>query len=156
MKAARTFCPRASSPRSEDDPLAMICPGSTRSPLSTTGYWLIQVPWLVRTNFIRGYISVVSSSLVITICEPLAEVTTPGFWAVSTSPLYLAASRSIPVATIGASGRNRGTACRCMLAPIRARLASLCSRKGIRAVATLTICLGDTSISWILSGASAE
>ncbi len=33
-----------------------------------------------------------------------------------------------------------------MLAPIRARLASSCSTKGIRAVETDTICFGETSI----------
>ena len=33
-----------------------------------------------------------------------------------------------------------------MLAPIRARLASSCSTKGMRAVETETICLGETSI----------
>ena len=52
---------------------------------------------------------------------------------------------SWPVATMGASGRSRGTAWRCMLAPIRARLASSFWRKGIMAVATDTIILGDTS-----------
>ncbi len=58
----------------------------------------------------------------------------------------------MPVPTKGASGRNRGTAWRCMLAPIRARLASSCSRKGISAVATLTVCFGETSMYWTFSG----
>ena len=39
-----------------------------------------------------------------------------------------------------------GTACFCMLAPMRARLASSCSTKGISAVETETICFGETSI----------
>ena len=46
----------------------------------------------------------------------------------------------------GASGRTSGTACFCMLAPMRARLASSCSMKGISAVEIDTICFGDTSI----------
>ena len=39
-----------------------------------------------------------------------------------------------------------GTAWRCMLAPMSARLASSCSRNGISAVATDTICFGETSM----------
>jgi hypothetical protein len=42
-----------------------------------------------------------------------------------------------------------GTAWRCMLAPMSARLASSCSRKGTSAAATDTIWFGDTSISSI-------
>src|SRR5579875_2696968 len=43
---------------------------------------------------------------------------------------------SSPVPTRGRSGRSNGTACRCMFEPIRARLASSCSKNGIREVAT--------------------
>ena len=39
---------------------------------------------------------------------------------------------SSPVPTIGASGLRRGTACLIMLDPIKARLASSCSKKGIK------------------------
>ncbi len=39
-----------------------------------------------------------------------------------------------------------GTAWRIMFAPMRARLASSCSRKGIMAVATDTIWRGETSM----------
>ena len=42
---------------------------------------------------------------------------------------------------------RRGTAWRCMLDPISARLASSFSRKGIREAATETSCMGATSIS---------
>ena len=59
----------------------------------------------------------------------------------STAALY-----SMPVPTMGASVCSSGTAWRCMLEPIRARLASSFSRKGIMAVATDTIIWGDTSI----------
>ena len=43
-----------------------------------------------------------------------------------------------------------------MLAPMSARLASSCSRNGIRAVATETICFGETSISWTSVGGTEE
>ena len=45
-----------------------------------------------------------------------------------------------------ASLRSSGTAWRCMFEPIRARLASSCSRNGIMAVATDTIWRGETSM----------
>src|ERR1700723_1684348 len=50
----------------------------------------------------------------------------------------------MPVPTRGASLRSSGTDWRCMFEPIRARLASSCSRNGIIAVATETICRGET------------
>ena len=53
----------------------------------------------------------------------------------------------------GAVARRSGTAWRCMLAPMSARLASSCSRNGISAVATDTSCFGDTSMYWTSSGA---
>ena len=52
----------------------------------------------------------------------------------------------MPVPISGGSGFSSGTAWRCMLEPISARLASSCSRKGIRAVATDQIWVGETSI----------
>src|ERR1041385_6369533 len=48
-----------------------------------------------------------------------------------TAPESRAVTPSIPVPTIGASARSRGTDWRCMFAPIRARLASSCSRNVI-------------------------
>ncbi|SKW07803.1 Uncharacterised protein [Mycobacteroides abscessus subsp. abscessus] len=71
---------------------------------------------------------------------------TPAFSATTTSPASMAARNSIPVPTSGASLRTSGTAWRCMLAPMRARLASSCSRNGIMAVATDTIWRGETSM----------
>ena len=53
----------------------------------------------------------------------------------------------MPVPTSGGSVLRSGTAWRCMFEPIRARLASSCSRNGISAVATDQIWFGDTSIS---------
>ena len=58
-----------------------------------------------------------------------------------------AARRSIPVPMSGASGLSSGTAWACMFEPIKARLASSCSRNGIRAVVTDQIWVGETSIS---------
>ena len=63
-----------------------------------------------------------------------------------------AAAASMPVPMYGASARTSGTACCCMLAPMSARLASSCSRNGISAVATETICFGETSMSWTSAG----
>nr|CRL73780.1 hypothetical protein CPGR_01137 [Mycolicibacter nonchromogenicus] len=71
---------------------------------------------------------------------------TPVLSATITSPASIAARSSMPVPTRGASLRTSGTAWRCMLAPIRARLASSCSRNGIMAVATDTIWRGETSM----------
>ena len=59
---------------------------------------------------------------------------------------FRAASTSMPVATSGGSVISSGTACRCMLEPIKARLASSCSRKGIKPADTPTIWLGATSM----------
>ncbi len=53
---------------------------------------------------------------------------------------------------MGASVRRRGTACRCMLDPMSARFASSCSRNGIREAATLTSCVGETSMYSISEG----
>ena len=74
-------------------------------------------------------------------------MTSPSFSASITSPVSSAARRSIPVPISGGSGFSSGTAWRCMFEPIRARLASSCSRNGIRAVATDQIWVGETSIS---------
>ena len=69
-----------------------------------------------------------------------------GARAVSTPCESSAARNSTPVPTTGASGWRSGTDWRFMFEPIRARFASSCSRNGIIAVATLTICFGLTSM----------
>jgi len=74
------------------------------------------------------------------------DTTVPATLATINSPESLAAADSMPVPTIGASVTTSGTAWRCMFEPIRARFASSCSRKGINAVATLTVCFGETSM----------
>ena len=71
-----------------------------------------------------------------------------------TSPVSTAARYSSPVPTSGAWAIISGTACRCMFAPISARFASLCSRNGISAVATDTICAGATSMKSTSFGAA--
>ena len=70
----------------------------------------------------------------------------PAFCAMTTSPVSTAARYSRPVPISGGSVIMSGTACRCMFAPMSARFASLCSRNGISAVATETICAGFTSM----------
>ena len=65
---------------------------------------------------------------------------------ITTAPESRAVTSSIPVPTSGACARSSGTDWRCMLEPIRARLASSFSRKGISEAATLTSCLGLTSM----------
>ena len=52
----------------------------------------------------------------------------------------------MPVPTSGDCDWISGTAWRCMLEPMSARLASSCSRNGISAVATDTIWRGETSM----------
>ena len=70
----------------------------------------------------------------------------------TTVPESTAATRSTPVPTKAFSGRSTGTAWRCMLAPISARFASSCSRKGTSEAATDTICVGATSMYCMRSG----
>ena len=72
--------------------------------------------------------------------------TVPALRASTISPELRAACTSMPVPTIGDSDTSSGTACFCMFEPMSARFASSCSRNGIRDVATLTICFGDTSM----------
>jgi hypothetical protein len=71
--------------------------------------------------------------------------TDPDVRALITAPSREPSSRSIPVPTSGASQLINGTACRCIFDPIKARLASSCSRNGINAVGTEKICFGDAS-----------
>ena len=61
----------------------------------------------------------------------------------TTSPVSIAARRSMPVPISGASVLSSGTAWRCMFEPMSARFASSCSRNGISAVATDQIWFGD-------------
>ena len=67
------------------------------------------------------------------------------------TPESLATTPSMPVPTKGAWLISSGTAWRCMLDPIKARLASSFSRNGIREAETLTSWLGEMSISSISS-----
>ena len=72
----------------------------------------------------------------------------------STWPESFAARYSMPVPMIGASGRMTGTAWRCMFEPMRARFASSCSRNGMSAADTDTICFGETSMYSAFAGVS--
>ena len=118
----------------------------------TIGRWLMQVPWLLRTNLSSRYSSSSPESASTWTRSAVTLVTTPARRAITTWPESCAARASMPVPTIGLSGSRSGTAWRCMFEPIRARLASSCSRNGISAVATDTTCLGLTSMYSIWSG----
>ena len=103
------------------------------------------VPWFERRHLISGYSSRPSLALTM-IFSASTYSTVPARVASTTSPVSTAARYSRPVPTSGASVTSSGTAWRCMFEPISARLASLCSRNGISAVATETICAGSTSM----------
>ena len=90
-----------------------------------------------------GSPAVVSSSLTrTTMREASTESTMPPRRATTVTPESIATARSMPVPTSGVSERSVGTAWRCMLEPISARLASSCSRNGMSEAATETICFG--------------
>ena len=145
MNATSRFAPSASSPWSVDEPSASTAPAATLSPWRTIGLWWISVPWFERMNFVSSYSSRVPRPST-TMRFASSSMTVPAFFATTTSPESTAARYSTPVPTSGACGIISGTACRCMFAPISARFASLCSRNGIIAVATDTICAGATSM----------
>ena len=97
--------------------------------------------------------SAASTSSTRTTMRPASTRSTlPGRFATTAEPESTATMRSMPVPTSGFSARSVGTAWRCMFEPISARFASSCSRNGMRAAATDTICFGDTSMYWTLSG----
>ena len=74
------------------------------------------------------------------------ESTMPLRLARITAPESRAVTPSMPVPTSGASATSSGTLCRCMFAPINARLASSCSKNGTSDAATETNCFGLTSM----------
>ena len=96
-------------------------------------------------NFVSWYSSLPSFDST-TIRSASTSTTVPALSEMTTSPVSTAARYSSPVPISGGSVIISGTACRCMFAPISARFASLCSRNGISAVATDTICAGATSM----------
>ena len=108
--------------------------------------WWMSVPWFERMNFVIVYSSRPSFAST-TILSASTSTTVPERSAITTSPESTAARYSRPVPTSGACRISSGTACRCMFAPISARFASLCSRNGISAVETDTICAGATSMN---------
>ena len=152
MKATFRFLPRAISPLSVAEPSASTWPALTSWPAFTRGFWWISVPWLERMNFCSSYSSR-PSAVATTIRVESTKSIVPSLAATITSPVSIAARRSMPVPISGASVLRSGTAWRCMFEPIRARLASSCSRNGIIAVATDQSCCGETSIRSTSSGA---
>ena len=72
-------------------------------------------------------------------------------------PEFMATAFSRPVATIGGSATSSGTAWRCMFEPISARLASSCSRNGIRPGRDADHLLGrDVDVLDLLDGDGVE
>ena len=145
-----TFLPMASSPRTVEAPSAMISPAFTFWPGFTIGRWFWQVRSLRPANLRSTY----SSALSMMMRSPSTNVTVPPRTAFTIMPEWLPTTRSMPVATQGASLLTSGTAWRCMFEPMRARLASSCSRKGISEALTPTICLGLMSTNWTSSGST--
>ncbi len=86
-----------------------------------------------------------------TIREASTSTTSASRGATIVTPESLATTPSMPVPTRGASFIKSGTAWRCMLEPMSARLASSFSRKGISEAETLTSWFGEMSISSISS-----
>ena len=74
-------------------------------------------------------------SYLMRICVASAKTTSPSPSATIWMRLSEIMSFSMPVPTIGASHVTSGTAWRIMFDPISARLASSCSKKGIRLAA---------------------
>ena len=115
----------------------------------------MHVPWLERTNFSSRYIVELAGGTLLGLDgmrSAVTDSTVPSRPATTTWPESRAARASMPVPTMGDSGSSSGTAWRCMFEPIRARLASSCSRNGMSAVATDTTCLGLTSMYSICCG----
>ena len=122
------------------------------------------VLWLVRLYFGNRYSFVSPSKLtkrsssvwsyLITIRRPSTKSITPGPSATTCVRESLIRFPSNPVPTIGACGLMIGTAWRIMFDPIKARLASSCSRKGINEAAIEAIWFGATSIKSIFSTSS--
>ena len=77
--------------------------------------------------------------------------TIPFLFATIVTPESRATSDSIPVPTNGDSGFSSGTACLIIFEPISALFASSFSKNGIKAAATETNCLGETSIKSMVS-----
>ena len=153
MNAIRTFLPSAISPFCVEGPSAITSFTFTISPFLTIGFWLIHVPPFVLLNLRSLYVSIPVFVFII-ISSPVTFCTVPPFLATTVVPESLAALYSIPVPTIGESVIIRGTAWRCMFAPINARFASSCSKNGIIAAPTETSCFGDTSTNSTLSAST--
>jgi hypothetical protein len=87
-----------------------------------------------------------------TMREPSTKSTTPSRLATTVTPESRATMPSMPVPMSGDMVRTSGTAWRCMFEPISARLASSCSRNGIKDAATDTSWFGETSMRVTSSG----
>jgi hypothetical protein len=123
-------------------PSAMISPFLHLLPL-TIGFWFRQVRSLRPSNLRSTYSSALSIHDALGVDEGDRAVASragrPCRCSSATDLLLHAGGHD------GGSTLSSGTACRCMFEPISARLASSCSRNGISAADTPTICLGEMS-----------
>ena len=145
MKATRMFWPSASSPFSVEELSAMRLTRLDLLARLDAGALVDAGVLVERTNFRSGY----SSSSLPSSSAARSIRSAGDDWsrrrrAGRRRPGRSRARPGPPCRCrrCGASGTSSGTAWRCMLAPIRARLASSCSRNGISAVATETTCFG--------------
>ena len=156
IKATWTFLPSASSPLLVAYPSHNTWPLETLSPLETIDFKLTHVPWLVFLNFVNLYVTVSESKLVrtsflfllylIVISFASTYLTVPSASALIRTLESDATCFSKPVPTIGDWGRSKGTAWRIIFEPIKALLASSCSKKGINEAEIDAIWLGATSV----------
>ena len=116
----------------------MIWPFLTRWPFLTMGFWFRQVRSLRPTNLRSTY----SSALSIRMRLDIDAGDDAGAFGPDDHAAVLGDGAFHAGATTGGSVRSSGTAWRCMLEPIKARLASSCSRNGISAAETETVCRG--------------
>ena len=116
----------------------------------------MQVPWFVFLNLTSEYVFSSLSKLVsfcssfklyfIVIFWESTYITFPSKSALINTLESDATCLSSPVPTIGDSGLKRGTDCLIMFDPIKALLASSCSKKGISDAEIDAIWLGATSV----------
>jgi hypothetical protein len=121
----------------------------------TMGFWFQQVLWLDRWYLVSVVDVRDLAAFALGAHHDAVGVDAlddAGRLAVTHTPESRATPALEPVPTSGAMVRISGTAWRCMLAPMSARFASSCSRKGTSAAATDTIWFGATSMSWTWSG----
>ena len=122
MNATSTLRPSASSPWFVAEPSAMTSPDFDPLPPLHDGL-LVDARTLVGASKLRQLVDVFVAR--VSLDDDSLGSDRPrraGRCATTNAPESTAALYSMPVPTSGASVRSSGTACRCMLAPISARM----------------------------------